>query len=70
MADVRAVAVLAARAAGAQGVLHHVLLAAVRVSAGVCAASAAAAPHHAAPLAAARALVAVRTCAASGKSVT
>ncbi|KAJ8713875.1 hypothetical protein PYW08_007495 [Mythimna loreyi] len=66
MAAVRALAVLAAGAAGAQGLVLHVLLAALRAGPGVRAPSDAAAPHHAAPLAAARALVAMRTCAAAG----
>lgn len=68
MAAVRAVAVLAAGAAGAEGVVvRDVLLAAVRAGAGVRAAHPAAAAHDAAPVAAARALVAVRPAAETGE---
>lgn len=58
MADVRAVHMFPAGAAGTQGILLHVLH-------GVRSPLAAAAPHHAATLAAACALVAMRPCAAT-----
>ncbi|KAG6460065.1 hypothetical protein O3G_MSEX011748 [Manduca sexta] len=67
MEAVRAIAVLAAGAAGAQGLVFHVLLAAVRARTGVRAPPPAHPAHHTARFTAARAFVAMRTCAGTGK---
>lgn len=66
MAAVRALAVLAPGTAGAERLILHVLCAAVCACAGVRVAPAPAAAHHAEGVAAACALVAMRSCAARG----
>lgn len=65
VADIRAVLVLAAGAAGEEGPVQDVLLAPARARTRLHLAPAAAVPDHAAALATARALVAMRHCAAT-----